>query len=148
MSPGEEEEEEEEEEEDDATQRDRCTVMQDQRKCNNSMEPWLRGEKVPTVYKKNNGERERERRGNERRRRRRRRNQEETSDARSSSSREQHPRISPRPHNRSWVTALPRVPGCSDTTLAQSEIASGLNEALPRHVPSDVMRLPLRFSFP
>lgn len=40
-----------EEEKEDATQHDRCTVTQDQRKCNNSIEPWLRGGKVPTVHK-------------------------------------------------------------------------------------------------
>ncbi|KAI4817762.1 hypothetical protein KUCAC02_011139 [Chaenocephalus aceratus] len=38
-----------EEEMEDATQHDRCTVTQDRRKCNNSIEPWLRGGKVPTL---------------------------------------------------------------------------------------------------
>ncbi|CAB1435969.1 unnamed protein product [Pleuronectes platessa] len=35
-----------EEEKEDATQHDRCTVTQDQRKCNNSMDPWFRGGKA------------------------------------------------------------------------------------------------------
>lgn len=52
-----------EEEMEDATQHDRCTVTQDQRKCNNSIEPWLRGGKVPTVHKRQGraGGKERER---------------------------------------------------------------------------------------
>lgn len=57
-----------EEEMEDAAQHDRCTVMQDRRKCNNSIEPWLGGGKVPTVHKTQRRDREREKRGKERRR--------------------------------------------------------------------------------
>ena len=50
-----------EEEMEDTTQHDRCAVTQDQRKCNNSTEPWLGGGKVPTVHKTQRREREKER---------------------------------------------------------------------------------------